>query len=245
MLVFRLGGGMRQLFITDKDAFSRYWMDLRHGIRTRGWKRGVRLIVNLARWDDLLYFDRLRVFSQPVPEEPVTKSPRVPITFRLATEADIPLYEQIHKWPSILREDARMIRRGDLAMLALDGDRLVGQQMAGIWTETRKSAQVIGTALAHAFPIVPHEDAYLDKLWVSPDYRGKNIATPLGLHLLNALHERGVRRIYTVVPVKNIASLWTSWSIGSQVIGEMAVYQIANWLYIRVTPAKDTAHPQS
>ena len=201
----------------------------------------MRFAVQRARWDDFIYFDRLRVLSQPVRSKPVTRSPKVPLTFRLATEQDIPLYTQLYAWPSILREHANMIRQGALTMLALDEEQLVGQQMASVWTESLTSQQVVGTALARFFPVVPYEDAYLDKLYVSPAYRGKNVASPLGLYLLNALHERGVRRILTVVPAKNIASLWTSWGLGSQVIGEMSILQVANWLYVRVWPSEEVS----
>jgi len=223
------------VFLTDREAFSRYWMDVRHGVRKRGLRRGLRLIVGRAAWDDFIYFDRLRVFSQPVPDKPVLNPPRVPLTFRLATEQDIPLFEQIYEWPSILREHAKMIRNGNLAILALDGDRLVGLEMASIWTESWSAAQSIDMIVARCFSVVPHEDAYLEALYVAPEYRGKGVATSLGLHLLHALHERGIKRVFTVVSVKNIASLRTSWSIGGQIAGEMTVYQVANWLYVRVT----------
>ncbi len=224
---------MQQMFISDHEAFSRCKMDILHIKHREGLRHGLRSIARRVYWGDLFCSERLLVYSQPVSANKTINPPKIPLTFRLATEDDLPLYEHIHKWPSILHDRAAMIRRGDVAMMALDGERLVGEQMASIWGDSSKSSHVDGSIISRCFPVTPNRDAFLHTLYVLPEYRRKRVSTPLGLHLLHALHERGVRRVFTIVSAKNIASCWASMSIGSKAIGEIAILQMANWMYVR------------
>lgn len=226
---------MTRVFLTRHSVWVRYWTDVRHVFVTKGIVRGLRFMISRARWDDFIHLNQsCRVLTQLVTESPITKEPKIPITFRLATEDDFPLYIQIHHWPSFSESHAQMLSQGDMTMLAFDGDKLIGQQSASIWRRNKKPYDPDLPALARHYPLNYEEDAYLHGWIVREEYRRHRVAAPLAQHLMKALYEAGVRRIYTTVPDENIPSLWACYSIGQEVIGEMYARQVTSWHWITV-----------
>ncbi len=225
---------MKYQFSVDNETFARYWLDVRYRMRERGFLRGLRFAVGRAGWDDFFSSTHLLLFAQAVRDEPVTVQPDVPITYRFATEQDIPLFSHLYEWPSTLHDHAVLLRNGARSILALDGERLVGHVAGTILNATLTSVRVIGPAIGQAVPVVPGEDAYLEAAYVHPEYRGKHIATLLTLHLLADLYAQGVRRSFMIARADNTPSIQTLKGMGGQVVGELWIHRLAALALIRV-----------
>jgi RimJ/RimL family protein N-acetyltransferase len=214
---------IQRLFILDRGSIARYTSDVYHVFQHRGWRRGLRFMIHRLVWDDVVSYDHMHVLHIPLKSHPVIKGRKNSLTYRLAGEEDLPHYEQLFDFPSIVRDRSLMIRSGALTAIALDGDQMVGQQIACIWNGSPLPIIQDMNALVHLKNIdfIPGQDAFIHSLYIASDYRGNWAAVPMGKLLLGELYERGVRRVFSTARTDNVASIWTMYAVGAKIVGEM------------------------
>ena len=214
------------------------WADIRYKAQKKGFLRACRFAARRMTWPDVFHFQRLYVLSRPILPDVPDLQPDVPITFRLATQDDLPLLAQIHEYPSEQKDVADKLRRGDLVILAFhdeDGqERLVGHHMASLWRETPIPHEIDLVEISRHFEL-NEQDAYTHNFLVIPAYRGLRVAAPMGFALMRVLYERGYRRIFTTIAVNNEPSLRASRRMGSRVVARMDSLQAPGWRHIWTT----------
>lgn len=188
-------------------------------------------------------FGRLYMHVIVIPLEPDPPAPHLehPITLRPGTSADIPLYPQLYARPSLLAEHTSVFEHGDVAILALDGERLIGEMMTSLWRESVAPHRMELAALARCFPVNAHEEAYVHSAYVTSEYRRQGIAESVGCYMMKTLYDLGFRRVYAAVERTNTPSLHFCRKMGGQGIAYMVVNRFLHWLYISIkTVEEDT-----
>lgn len=218
------------------DMIAGAFKDIRANSRQNSFSKTLRFAIQRWRWEDIVHNHTYYLFSQDITYPLSDLKPKIPITFRLATRDDLPLIETLHPLPSGLAADARIIDRGDLFCLALDGERLVGSQMASIffegWQKSPIPPQHAYLAIAHLTPVSP-ADAYTHGLYIHPDYRGQGIASPFLVYSIDELYKRGVRRVFNTILTDNELALRASYKIGRRPMATIQAVQILQWVYMR------------
>jgi len=147
--------------------------------------------------------------QEPLP----TVQPRIPVTMRLATEADLPRLRRI-TLPSEYRRFARRLAHGRLCFLAFletDPEELVSY----CWATTEIAPDIDELILD-----LPSGNAYVDEAYTVPAYRRHGIQTAVHLFRLQYLQTLGCKRVILIVDVKNRASLALVRKLGYRKVGQ-------------------------
>jgi GNAT superfamily N-acetyltransferase len=172
--------------------------------------------------------------SQLVNTNPADLDLDIPgITFREGTAEDVHLFPQFFKWKSAADAHKRMIDSGDVMALAFDGDRPIGIYLASIWQDNVNPHESDFKAIRRLFDIMVGEDAISHGLFVLPDCRQRGVGAQLSFELSKALAKHGCKQVYSVINIKNEASVRTHQKIGRQTIANVSSTQIFNFKIIR------------
>lgn len=232
--------------IVQQGKFSTMIAGIVKDIRARSHqKSGIKLLrfaLRRCAWGDIFHFEQSYLLSQtitlPLPEF----KPQIPVTFRVATPDDMPLIETLYSHPSVVEAHWRMIERGDQMVMALDGERLIGMQLATPyfdgWQKSSVPHEHAYLAIAQMLPVTS-SDAYIHGLYIDPEYRGLKIATPLVVFNMAKLYERGIRRVFNTIITDNEPSLHTSYRVGRRPIAMFTSIQGLQWVYMRTAPLRE------
>lgn len=234
---------MKKLLIRDssfRQLLSRISTDVKQRYQERGLLKAARFAMSRLRWSDVFHHENLQVLSQSVASNP-QPSMVSGITFRKGTSEDLQHFPELFKWESTRNTHEMMVEKGDIFVVAFDGDRLIGIYLASMWNADVIPHESDFKAIACRFDLVSGADAISHGLFVSPDYRERGIGAQLGIHLSNVLAEYACQRVFSVVDVTNHASVRTHQKIGRDVATEMISTQILNLCFIRM----NVAHQQS
>jgi ribosomal protein S18 acetylase RimI-like enzyme len=191
-------------------------------IAQEGWWRGLLRIVKefLA-----LPFQRIEyvVRARPLTEPILVPQPRLPITIRLATMADLDKFDGAATFSEI-KAYAKRFARGHICFIALYQDRLVGYN----WAATE-----VDLELERAAVRLQPGDAYSGYAFTVPAYRGQGIVPALAAHRFRYLQEIGCQRAIAIVDVKNHAALAAGRKVGYQEIGRATYRRILWWRTFR------------
>jgi GNAT superfamily N-acetyltransferase len=216
-----------------KMTLRHFAADVRFKAKECGWVHALAFaVVERSRWPDIFACQREYLLVQPLSTLPPPGQPQNQIEFRLATPDDIPLYDQLYRWPSVRHVRANMIERGDVVMLALYDGRLVGQIVASAWKDSRLPPEPDLKLIVEHWPFDVEHDVYSHSMYVARSHRGQGISTPLGLHLMHALRERGFHQNWGSVSAQNTKSLRACRSMGTRCVGCIRVIQLLNWRYV-------------
>jgi ribosomal protein S18 acetylase RimI-like enzyme len=172
-----------------------FTFDLRNSIQRDGWRQaGCWLAKTLIE----VPYRRLEyiVYTRSLLEPLAVAKPRLPVTLRLATKADLFRFEG-----AVTKSEAEHFRRrldhGRYCFLALDGENLAAYCWAS--TEVRCDVDKLEMRLQEG-------DAYVDDAFTVPAYRRQGIQTAVHLYRLEHMKNLGCRRAILIVRVTNTAS---------------------------------------
>lgn len=187
-------------------------------IAQEGWWCGLQRIVKevlplpLRRID---YLVLVRSLTEPI----VIPQPRLPITIRLATPADLDKFDGVATFSEI-KAYAKRFTRGHICFIALYQNRLVGYNWA---------AAEVDTELEGAPVRLQPGDAYAGYVFTVPAYRGQGIGPALSARRFRYLQERGYQRVIAIVDVNNQAELAVCRKVGYQEIDRATFRRILWW----------------
>jgi ribosomal protein S18 acetylase RimI-like enzyme len=182
---------------------SRFFQDPQAPVKQPGFIGAVRWAVKIA--SQLPYRQiEYTVFARSLQDEIPTAKPRTPVTMRIATQADLTLFQEIAPSAEIKRF-ARRLEHGRLCFLALDGEELA----AYCWATTR-----IDPKLEKLRIKLMSGDAYLDDAYTVSKYRRQGIQKALKLWKLQHMKSLGCQRAILIVDVNNHANQILSRKIG-------------------------------
>jgi GNAT superfamily N-acetyltransferase len=191
-------------------------------IAQEGLRRGLQRIVKevlplpLRRIE---YVVRARLLT----ESPVIPTPRIPVTIRLATIADLNKFKGVATFSEI-KAYAKRFARGHFCFMALYRDRLV----AYTWAAVEVDPKLEGAAVR-----LKPGDAYIGFIFTVPAYRGQGIAPVLAAYRSHYLKELGYQRTIGIVDMKNHAALELGRKLGNQTIGRATFQRILWWRTFR------------
>lgn len=188
------------------NVFGRIFADVRNRARQKGWLSALKFLPSRCLWSDVVHYEKLKIFKQAIPSM-LIQSEVNGITYRLATPDDIPHYDQIFKHPSNINDHSRMLKSGDLTMLALDGDNLVGLVLGSIWQDGVRPTETDFVIINRAYGVTSEKDALIHRLYVTPDDEGRGIGSQLLAHLQDALAKKGVSTTYSAVNTDTPAAI--------------------------------------
>jgi ribosomal protein S18 acetylase RimI-like enzyme len=169
--------------------------DLRKSIQRDGWRQTGRWLAKILvelPYRHLEYIVFARSLLEPLP---VVK-PRLPVTLRMATEADLFRFEEVVP-KSEIEHFRHRLAHGRYCFLALDGENLAAYCWAS--TEVRCDVDKLEMQLQEG-------DAYVDDAFTIPAYRRQGIQTAVHLYRLEYMKRLGCRRAILIVNVTNTAS---------------------------------------
>jgi ribosomal protein S18 acetylase RimI-like enzyme len=193
--------------------------DLKETIRREGWlEAGRELVKTLASvpYRRMAYI----VFTRPLSDALPDATPKLPVTLRRATEADLVRFEGlVPAWE--LRYFRRRLARGRYCFLALDGERLA----AYCWATTQVEFDVDNLEMQ-----LQEGDVYLDDAYTVPAYRRQGIQTAVHMYRLAYMRDLGCQRAVLIVEEPNVASQGLVRKLGYEATGYLA---FRRWLWIR------------
>jgi GNAT superfamily N-acetyltransferase len=230
---------MKRMIVFDGypwRVFGRIFVDVRQRGRDRGWLQALKFLPSRCLWSDVVHYERLNIFKRPIPSALLDKDVLIDgISYRLATSSDTANYEQLFKHPSNTNDHRRMLEAGDITVLALDGDKLVGIGLGSIWQDGVRPTETDFVILNRALKVDAGKDALIHRILVADDYRQHGIGGHLLKHLIHTLGDMGVQQAYSVVNTDSPEALHVFSNIGGELIGEMVSIQLLNLQHIRVS----------
>ena len=185
--------------------------DLKETIRREGWlEAGRGFVKTLASvpYRRMSYLVFTRALSNPWPDV----TPKLPVTLRRATEADLVRFEgHVPAWE--LRYFRRRLSHGRYCFLALDGENLA----AYCWATTQVEFDVDNLEMK-----LKEGDVYLDDAYTLPAYRRQGIQTAVHVYRLAYLRDMGCQRAVLIVEEPNVASQGLVRKLGYQVAGHLS-----------------------
>ena len=136
------------------------------------------------------------VFTRSLLEPLPVVEPRISVTLRLATEADLGRFRGFVP-PSEMRHFAHRLAHGRYCFLALDGENLA----AYCWTATQVEPDVDNLVMR-----LQPGDIYGDDAYTAPAYRRQGIQTALLVYRLEYMRNLGYQRVVAIVEENNTAS---------------------------------------
>jgi ribosomal protein S18 acetylase RimI-like enzyme len=192
--------------------------DLRAKIRRDGLLSASRWLVQYLAtvpYERIEFIAFARSLKEPLP----TAQPGIPVTMRLATEADLPLFRDI-VLPSEHRHFAQRLAHGRLCFLTFpEGEP--EELAAYCWATTEIDPQVDRVILD-----LPPGNAYVDDAYTVPTYRRRGIQTAVHLFRLRHLQSLGCARAMLIVDVKNEASLALVHNLGYRKVGRASFRRV-------------------
>jgi len=156
------------------------------------------------------------VFVRSLLESLPVIEPRLPVTLRLATEADLVRFRGL-VLPSEIRRLARRLAHGRYCFLALDGESLA----AYCWATTQVELNVDGLEIR-----LQPGDVYGDDAHTVPTYRRQGIQTALLLYRLKYMKNLGCRRVVAIVERSNVSSQQMVRKLGYQEVDSLSFRRI-------------------
>jgi GNAT superfamily N-acetyltransferase len=234
---------MKRMIVFDGypwNVFGRIFSDVCQRGRDNGWTKALKFLPSRCLWSDVVHYERLKIFKRPIPSALIDKNAPIDgITYRLATSSDSAQYGQLLKYRSNVNDHCRMLEAGDVTVLALDGNKLVGIVLGSIWQDEVRPTETDFVILNRAFRVTAGKDALIHRLFVADDYRERGIGGHLLNHLVHVLGDMGTQLTYSVVNKDSPEALHIIEQGGAQFIGDMESIQILNFQYIRVATPDD------
>ena len=189
--------------------------DLKERVRREGWLEAgyglVKVLVSLP-YRRMEYIVFTRPLSGPLPDA----TPKLSVTLRRATEADLVRFEGlVPAWE--LRHFRRRLAHGRYCFLALDGDNLA----AYCWATTQVEFDVDNLDMT-----LREGDVYLDDAYTVPAYRRQGIQTAVHMYRLEYMQDRGYQRAVLIVEDPNLASQGLVRKLGYQVAGHLSFRRV-------------------
>jgi len=186
-------------------------------ITQQGWRRGLQRIVKEVLplpFRRIEYVVTARLLTAPI----IIPQPRIPVTIRLATPADLDKFNGIATFSEI-RAYAERFTRGHICFIALYQDELVGYN----WATAKVDPKLEGAPVR-----LQPGDAYVGYAFTAPAYRGQGIGPALSAHRLRHFQEKSYQRMIVIVDVNNQAARVIGRKVGYQEINR-ATYRRILW----------------
>jgi ribosomal protein S18 acetylase RimI-like enzyme len=191
-------------------------------IAQEGWRRGLQRVVKEVLplpFRRIEYVITARLLTEPI----AIPQPRLPVTIRLATPADLDKFNGVATF-SELKAYAKRFARGHICFVALYQDKLVGYN----WAAAEVDPELEGAPVR-----LQPGDAYVGYAFTAPAYRGQRIAPAMSAHRLRYLQEKGYRRAIAIVDVKNKAAQTIHRRVGYQEVDRATFQRILWWRTFR------------
>lgn len=177
-------------------VFKRLTYDWREKIQREGWQGAGRWLIEILALLPYRHVEYI-VFARSLLEPLPVVTPRLPVTLRPATEADLARFRGLIP-PSEIRYFSQRLARGRHCFLALDGEQLA----AYCWATTQVDPCVDNLELK-----LQPGDVYADDAFTAPAYRRQGIQTAVHLYRLQYMKDPGCQRAILIVSEDNAASL--------------------------------------
>jgi len=156
------------------------------------------------------------VFARSLLEPLPVVEPRLPITLRPASQADLAKFEGlVPSWE--LDYFGRRLAHGRHCFLALNGDNLA----AYCWATTQVEFDVDNLEMQ-----LQPGDVYVDDAFTIPSYRRQGIQTVVHLYRLRYMRDLGYQKSVLVVQTTNIASQRLVRKLGYQNVDHLSFRRI-------------------
>lgn len=193
--------------------------DLIHNLRVRaqrdGWHQASRWFISTLV---SLPCRRIEgtVFTRSLLEPLPVITPRVPLTLRLATEADLVRFPG-QMSPSEIDRFRRRLARGRYCFVALDGEHLA----AYCWATTQVEYDVDNLEMR-----LQPGDVYLDYDYTVRAYRRQGIQTAVHSYRLKYMKDLGCQRAVLIVKENNVASERLMRKLGYQEVDHLSFRRV-------------------
>ncbi|MCR4405525.1 MAG: GNAT family N-acetyltransferase [Anaerolineae bacterium] len=197
------------------EVFKRLSYDWKEKIQREGWRGASRWLIEvlaLLPYRHIEYIVFVRSLREPLP----VVTPRLPVTLRPATEADLTRFQGLVP-PSEIRYFSQRLAHARHCFLALDGEQLA----AYCWATTQVESHVDNLELK-----LQPGDVYVDDAFTVPAYRRQGIQTAVHLYRLQYMKDRGCQRAILIVSEDNVASQQLVRKLGYQEIDRLSFRRI-------------------
>lgn len=192
--------------------------DLQTKIRREGWLSASRWFLQYLATVPYEHINFI-AFARPLQDHPPVHLPPIPLTMRLATQADLP-YLQALVLPSEYDHFVRRLQHGRLCVLAFLAEN-PRELVAYRWATTEIDPDIDAIIID-----LPPDSAYIDDVYTVPAYRRQNIQAALYSFCLQHFQERGYKQFIAIIDVKNLASQALAQKRGYRPIGHAAFLRI-------------------
>lgn len=189
--------------------------DLRERAQRDSWRQTGRWLVKTLISLPYCHIE-YTVFARSLLEPWPIVEPRLPVTFRLATKADLARFRGL-VLPSELRRFARRLAHGRYCFLALDGGNLA----AYCWATSQVDLATDNLQMR----LLPG-NVYGDDAYTVPAYRRQGIQAALLAYRFQYMKELGAQRLLAIVDVNNLAGQKMVRKLGYQEVDHLTFRRV-------------------
>jgi ribosomal protein S18 acetylase RimI-like enzyme len=197
---------------------TKFRKDLQTTLHRQGWLSAGRW---LLRYLATVPYEHINfiVLARSLQDHPPVPLPPIPLTMRLATQADLP-YLQALVLPSEYDYFVRRLEHGRLCFLAFLAENS-RELVAYRWATTE-----IDPGIDALIMDLPPGSAYIDDVYTAPAQRRQNIQAALYSFCLQYFQDLGYEQFIAIIDVKNLASQALAQKRGYQPIGRASFLRI-------------------
>lgn len=151
----------------------------------------------------LIIIERVLVYVSLTNNPIIISKPRVKVTIRKATLADIYRFAESMPWkvPSEIQKYSNKLKNGRICFIALDKDKIVSYT----WLTFDFDRSLDGSKMGPPIRLRPG-DIYSYDSYTLPEYRARGIGSALWAKKLEYSRQKGYERIISLVNERNKAS---------------------------------------
>jgi GNAT superfamily N-acetyltransferase len=166
------------------------------------------------------FYRRMILMVRPLDAVIPSFSPRLPVTFELVTERDLPAYERFRPGQGVTSMQG-CLARGDKCFAAYHEGRIV----AAVQVAT---GQVYVPYLRRRLILQPG-DVYSYDSFTLPAYRGDGLAPARAVHVMRYHQQEGYQRMVCLIAVENKAGRQVMQKLGYQSLGLYSYLRVGLW----------------
>jgi hypothetical protein len=181
------------------------------------WQGGMPLLAMKAL---TTFYRRMILMVRPLDATTPSFSPRLPVTFEMLTERDLPAYERFRSGQGVTSIQGCLARGGRCFAVYHEGRIVHAVQVA--------TGQVYVPYLRRRL-ILQAGDVYSYDSFTLPGYRGYELAPARAVHVMRYYRQEGYQRMVCLIAVENKAGRHVMQKLGYQSLGLYNYLRIGPW----------------
>jgi GNAT superfamily N-acetyltransferase len=166
------------------------------------------------------FYRRMILMVRPLDATIPSFSPRLPVTFEILTERDLPAYERFRPGQGVTSMQG-CLARGDKCFAAYHEGRIVHAVQVA-------TGQVYVPYLRRRLILQPG-DLYSYDSFTLPGYRGYGLAPARAVHVMRYYQQEGYQRMVCLIAGENKAGRHVMQKLGYQSLGLYSYLRIGPW----------------